>query len=1079
MDIIYYRFIKHGFVVCIEDTIVSYREIPMNSPQSVAADGSGRQRPFLSSLKTGLLFGVLGFVVNWFKLELFFNVDFLFGSIITMFALLRHGLAAGAIAALVAAACTWHHWHHPWAIIIFTAEAVFAGLLVQRRRWELLSGVVLFWFTAGLLLVWYFYCHLMGLTVPATLLIALKQGVNGIFNTLVAMGIAIAVNSRDDKRDLPSVYQLLFVSMALFVMVPAMGYVYADIQKHLHLHLDNYRQRTARTAEVAEHSVSLWLDLNRDTVMTLAGLAGSAERANYAEMQRAVEIFRSRNSEFRRVGIFDKDAVTRAFSPLIDETGASTIGIDLSARGFNALLRSPPHPFVYDVDLGVIGTPRPRLILLAPIVTGNDYRGAAFGIVDFSVLRHLLDEIVSSRPAIITVMDQKGRVVISTDESRKPLDVFSFPAQGTITQLPDGVGHWIPDKQQGSSNAKRWFASFYFKEIPLTLKNGWKVVVQISLRPQLEEIGSKTSKSLGMVAFLVMTIIMLSRLFAARFSSTLRQLNTATQKLPQRISSGEQIAWPAPAASEMAGLVANFQVMEQAIKSHVAELETLNKSLEQRVVERRQELRELNRDFVSFLENTTDFVYYKDGNSRFRFCSQTLAEITGHASWRDMIGKHDLEVFPEDTARIYHEEELPIFRDGAALLNRVDPFYDAQGEKGWVSTNKWPVFDGEHRVIGIFGISRDITGQQNMLRAMQEGEKRLNLALSASKMGVWEWDLQTNGVIWSPECYGVVGLQDFDGSFASFAKLLHPEDEAHVLETVEKALAEQRLYTDEFRIIRPDGELRWLSNHGKATYDDSGKPLLLIGTVQDITERKRMESDMQQALESARNSTDTMSRLLRTVAHEFRTPLGLLTISSDILDRYWERLSRKEQIEQNEQIRSAANQLANLIDSVISFNQRGTDTSAHAPIWLDIDKICRDIVAEVETVWGEGQACTVSIAPECGAALLVEPLFRRILGNLLTNAFRYTPAAGTVSLYVRREANRLLLEVADTGIGIPYADLQRIFDAFYRSSNVEGRRGLGLGLSIVQEAVTQMGGTIAVMSEVGTGTVMRVEVPVG
>lgn len=1051
----------------------------MNSPQSAPGDGSSATQTLLSSLKAGLLLGVLGFAVNWFKLELFFNVDFLFGSIITMVALLRYGLAAGVIAALVAATCTWHHWHQPWAIIIFTAEAFFAGLLVQRRRWELLSGVVLFWFSAGLLLVWLFYYHLMGFTAQTTLLIALKQGVNGVFNTLVAMGLAIGVNSRDpSRRDLPSLYQLLFVSLALFVLVPAMVYVYVDIQKHLQLHLDNYRQRTVRTSEVAEHSVSLWLNLNRDTVMTLAGLAGSAERINNAEMQRTVEIFRSRNPEFRRVGIFDAAAVTRAFSPLTDDTGASTIGIDLSARGFNALLRLPAHPFVFDVDMGAIGTPRPRLILLAPIVTGNNYRGAAFGIVDFSVLRHLLGEIVGPRPVTITVVDQKGRVVISTDESRKPLDVFSFPAHGAITQLSDGVGHWIPDKQPGISNAKRWFTSLYIKEIPLTLENGWKVVVQFSLRPQLEEVGRQTSWSLGIVAFLVMTIITLSRLFAARFSSALQQLNTATRELPLRISSGENIDWPAPVSSEMAGLVANFQVMEQAIKSHVAELETLNESLEQRVVERRKELRDLNRDFVSFLENTTDFVYYKDGNSRFRFCSQTLADITGHASWRDMIGKHDLEVFPDDTARIYHEEELTIFRDGRALLNKVDPFYDAQGVKGWVSTNKWPVFDGEHTVVGLFGISRDITAQQNMLKAMQEGEKRLGMALTASKMGVWEWDLQTNNVIWSPECHEVVGLQDFDGSFASFAKLLHPEDEAHVLETVEHALKERIPYTDEFRIIRPDGELCWLSNLGQATYDDAGTPLRLIGTVHDITARKRMENDVQEALESARNATDTMSRLLRTVAHEFRTPLGLLTISSDILDRYWERLSRQEHIEQNEQIRSAANQLASLIDSVISFNQRGTYRCANAPLWFDIGKICRAIVAEVETVWAAGQECTVSIAAECGVVFLDEVLFRRILGNLLTNAFRYTPSTGTVSLYVRRADKCLLLEVADTGIGIPYADLQRIFDAFYRCSNVEGRRGLGLGLSIVQEAVTQMGGTIAVMSEVATGTVMRVEIPV-
>ena len=122
------------------------------------------------------------------------------------------------------------------------------------------------------------------------------------------------------------------------------------------------------------------------------------------------------------------------------------------------------------------------------------------------------------------------------------------------------------------------------------------------------------------------------------------------------------------------------------------------------------ELRELNNDFVTLLENTGDFIYFKDHDSRIRFCSQALASITGHPSWREMIGKHDLEVFPEDTARIYHEEELPIFREGKPLLNKIDPYYDEQGRPRWVNTNKWPVFgDDGKTVVGIFGISRDIT----------------------------------------------------------------------------------------------------------------------------------------------------------------------------------------------------------------------------------------------------------------------------------------------------------------------------------------------------------------------------------
>ncbi len=122
------------------------------------------------------------------------------------------------------------------------------------------------------------------------------------------------------------------------------------------------------------------------------------------------------------------------------------------------------------------------------------------------------------------------------------------------------------------------------------------------------------------------------------------------------------------------------------------------------------ELRELNSDFITLLENSGDFIYFKDKDSRIRFCSQTLARITGHASWREMVGKHDSEIFPADTARIYREEEAPIFGEGRALLNKTDPYYDEGGRQGWVSTNKWPVFgDDKKTVVGIFGISRDIT----------------------------------------------------------------------------------------------------------------------------------------------------------------------------------------------------------------------------------------------------------------------------------------------------------------------------------------------------------------------------------
>lgn len=120
-------------------------------------------------------------------------------------------------------------------------------------------------------------------------------------------------------------------------------------------------------------------------------------------------------------------------------------------------------------------------------------------------------------------------------------------------------------------------------------------------------------------------------------------------------------------------------------------------------------LSELNRDFVTFLENATDFIYFKDADGRFRFCSDTLARLTGHASWRQMIGKRDAEVFGADAARIMAQDEARIFRTGVALLDQIEPYRDLHGQPGWVHANRWPIVDERGSVIGIFGIGRDVT----------------------------------------------------------------------------------------------------------------------------------------------------------------------------------------------------------------------------------------------------------------------------------------------------------------------------------------------------------------------------------
>ncbi|NVN92967.1 MAG: PAS domain S-box protein [Desulfuromonadales bacterium] len=152
-------------------------------------------------------------------------------------------------------------------------------------------------------------------------------------------------------------------------------------------------------------------------------------------------------------------------------------------------------------------------------------------------------------------------------------------------------------------------------------------------------------------------------------------------------------------------------------------------------------------------------------------------------------------------------------------------------------------FDYKGRTTHVAAI-RDISERNRTEEVLCKSNERLTMALAASKMGVWELDLQTNAVLWSPEVHDIVGLKEFDGTFAAFAELLHPDDAEHVTGTLNRAVAVRENYTDEFRIIRPDGEQRWLFNLGRATFDKNGNPLHLIGTVQDITERKQIEEKL-------------------------------------------------------------------------------------------------------------------------------------------------------------------------------------------------------------------------------------------
>ncbi len=215
-----------------------------------------------------------------------------------------------------------------------------------------------------------------------------------------------------------------------------------------------------------------------------------------------------------------------------------------------------------------------------------------------------------------------------------------------------------------------------------------------------------------------------------------------------------------------------------------------------------------------------------------------------------------------------------------------------------------------------------------------------------------------------------------------------------------------------------DGSTVWTETSVVYLMDDHNQLFEIIGVSRDIGERKRLNDEIHKALVSEKDSNRTMNRLMRVVAHEFRTPLSLLSSSIDLIDHYWERLSIKQRREQIGNTRSSLHQMSSLINSIVSFINLDHQNSEHKPTLLDIERTCNTLAAEVGIVWGTEHDFHITISPDCGAVFMQEVPFRRVLSNLLTNAFRYTPSGGTISLHVSRSDKRLLIILEDTGIGM-------------------------------------------------------------
>ncbi|MBE2214621.1 MAG: PAS domain S-box protein [Opitutaceae bacterium] len=249
---------------------------------------------------------------------------------------------------------------------------------------------------------------------------------------------------------------------------------------------------------------------------------------------------------------------------------------------------------------------------------------------------------------------------------------------------------------------------------------------------------------------------------------------------------------------------------------------------------------------------------------------------------------------------------------------------------------------------------------------------------------------------------------------------------------------------------------------------------LVIGTITDISERKRVEAAMLEALAHEREIGAIKSTIVSMVSHEFRTPLGVISSSAEILMRYLDRMSPDKRQEQLDAILRSTRRLGSLLDEVLLLGRFEAGRVPFEPVALDLPRLAASLVEEAASATRQACPIRLDLGDGLGGASGDEELLRHIAANLLANAVKYSPPGSPIDFGLHRAGADLLIEVRDRGIGIPPEDHPRLFTAFFRGGNVGQRPGTGLGLTIVRRCAELHGGTVVLGSAPGGGTIATV-----
>lgn len=378
--------------------------------------------------------------------------------------------------------------------------------------------------------------------------------------------------------------------------------------------------------------------------------------------------------------------------------------------------------------------------------------------------------------------------------------------------------------------------------------------------------------------------------------------------------------------------------------------------------------------------------------------------------------------------------------------------------------------------IWIFMLRRQVRRQTSALRRSNEELARFKQVADTTTDLVAMASLDQVPLYFNPAGRAMLGIDlDEDASAINFSSIYTPETlELFQREGFSHAFQHGH-WNAEITMVHRDGHEIPVSFVGLILHSPDGQPLCLSCIARDISIRKKMEQNLRQSLEHERELNELKSSFVNTISHEFRTPLGIILFAASMLRRFDARYGPAERAQQLKAIEDAVSLMNDLVEQSLNLGRaEAAETKSQT---VDLEVLCRRVIDEVQSSTSHATSIRLETEGASQPAISDPALLRAILGNLLGNAVKYSPAGSPVVLRLACVNDQVTFTVRDQGPGLRAEDLPHLFTTFYRGANAPGIPGSGLGLAIVKRCAEALGGSVAARNAEGGGAEFTVTLP--